>query len=136
MTGLVNCGTERARWKTVYSVNSLNTSSDLRLKTILQDIPLTVDAVAAAPSFLYRWKKDTDGRTHAGSAAQYWQQALPQAVTKGEDGFLAMEYDRIALAAVITTARTVIDHETRIKNLEQKILCLTTHQGSDALPDK
>ena len=99
MTGLVNCGTERARWKTVYSVNSLNTSSDLRLKTILQDIPLTVDAVAAAPSFLYRWKKDTDGRTHAGSAAQYWQQALPAAVTKGEDGFLAMEYDRIALAA-------------------------------------
>ena len=129
-------GSSVYRWHTIYAVNSLNTSSDLRLKDILSDIPLTVDDVAAAPSFLYRWKKDTDGRTYAGSAAQYWQQALPAAVLKGADGYLAMEYDRIALAAVITTARTVIDHETRLKNLEQKIQCLTTPQGSDALPDK
>ena len=129
-------GTTKFRWATVYAKNALNTSSDLRLKTILQDIPLTVVQVAESPSFLYRWKKDKDAATHAGSAAQYWQQALPEAVLKGEDGYLSMEYDRIALAAVITTARTVIDHETRIKNLEQKILCLTTPQGSDALPDK
>lgn len=129
-------GLSNRRWRTIYSVNALNTSSDLRLKSVLGDIPLTVDAVAAAPSFLYRWKTGKDVSVHAGSAAQYWQQALPQAVTKGEDGFLAMEYDRIALAAVITTARTVVDHETRLKNLEQKIQCLTTPQGSDALPDK
>lgn len=122
MTGLVNCGTERARWKTVYSVNSLNTSSDLRLKDILSDIPLTVEQVAAAPSFLYRWKNGKDGRAYAGSAAQYWQQVLPEAVLKGEDGYLSMEYDRIALAAVITTARTVVDHEQRIRKLEQQLL--------------
>ena len=129
-------GLSNRRWRTIYSVNALNTSSDLRLKSVLGDIPLTVDAVAAAPSFLYRWKTGKDVSVHAGSAAQYWQQALPAAVLKGEDGFLAMEYDRIALAAVITTARTVVDHETRLKNLEQKIQCLTTPQGSDALPDK
>lgn len=125
MTGLVNCGTERARWKTVYSVNSLNTSSDLRLKSILRGIPITVEQVAAAPSFLYRWKNGKDGRAYAGSAAQYWQQVLPEAVLKGEDGYLSMEYDRLALAAVITTARTVVDHETRIRDLEQKMNRLT-----------
>ena len=113
-------GLSNRRWRTVYSVNALNTSSDLRLKSVLGDIPLTVDAVAAAPSFLYRWKTGKDVSVHAGSAAQYWQQALPQAVTKGEDGYLAMEYDRIALASAITTARTVIDHEARIKELEKE----------------
>ena len=113
-------GLSNRRWRTVYSVNALNTSSDLRLKSVLGDIPLTVDAVAAAPSFIYRWKTGKDASVHAGSAAQYWQQALPQAVTKGEDGYLAMEYDRIALAAAITTARTVVDHEARIKELEEE----------------
>ena len=114
-------GTSTYRWGTVYAKNALNTSSDLRLKSVLGDIPLTVDAVAAAPSFLYRWKSGKDAATHAGSAAQYWQKALPQAVLKGEDGYLSMEYDRLALAAVITTARTVVDHEQRIRRLEDAL---------------
>ena len=120
--GNINLGTTTSRWKTVYSVNSLNTSSDLRLKDILSDIPLTVEQVAAAPSFLYRWKNGKDGRAYAGSAAQYWQKALPQAVAEGADGYLAMEYDRIALAAAIATARAVVDHEQRIRKLEQQLL--------------
>ena len=115
-------GSSLYRWHTIYAVNSLNTSSDLRLKDILSDIPLTVEDVAAAPSFLYRWKNSKDTAIHAGSAAQYWQKALPQAVLKGEDGYLSMEYDRLALAAVITTARAVVDHEQRIRKLEQQLL--------------
>lgn len=114
-------GISNRRWRTIYSVNSLNTSSDLRLKDVRAAIPLTVAQVAAAPSFLYRWKKGADTALHAGSSAQYWQQALPQAVTEGADGYLAMEYDRIALAAAIATARTVADHETRIRRLEQQL---------------
>ena len=114
-------GTSNRRWRTIYSVNSLNTSSDLRLKDVRAAIPLTVAQVAAAPSFLYRWKKGADTALHAGSSAQYWQQALPQAVTEGADGYLAMEYDRIALAAAIATARAVTDHETRIRRLEQQL---------------
>lgn len=119
--GAYDLGTSNRRWRTIYSVNSLNTSSDLRLKDILSDIPLTVEQVAAAPSFLYRWKNSKDTAIHAGSAAQYWQKALPQAVLKGEDGYLSMEYDRLALAAVITTARTVVDHEQRIRRLEDAL---------------
>lgn len=119
--GNLYLGTSAARWRTIYSVNSLNTSSDLRLKDVRAAIPLTVAQVAAAPSFLYRWKKGADTSLHAGSSAQYWQQALPQAVTEGADGYLAMEYDRIALAAAIATARAVADHETRIRRLEQQL---------------
>ena len=118
--GKLYLGTSAARWRTIYSVNSLNTSSDLRLKDILSDIPLTVEQVAAAPSFLYRWKKGADTSLHAGSSAQYWRQALPQAVAEGADGYLAMEYDRIALAAVITTARTVETLDQRVTRLEKE----------------
>ena len=113
-------GTSTYRWGTVYAKNALNTSSDLRLKSVVGDVGLTVGQVAGAPSFLYRWKEGKDVSVHAGSAAQYWEGVLPSAVMRGEDGYLSMEYDRIALAAVITTARTVIDHEARIKELEKE----------------
>ena len=120
--GKLYLGTSAARWRTIYSVNSLNTSSDLRLKDVRAAIPLTVAQVAAAPSFLYRWKKGGDKSLHAGSSAQYWLDVLPAAVLRGEDGYLAMEYDRIALASAIAVARTVTDHEERIKRLEKMIL--------------
>ena len=119
--GVLTLGTSDQRFRTIYSVNSLNTSSDLSLKSILRNIALTVEDVAAAPSFLYRWKNGKDERTYAGSSAQYWQRALPEAVLRGEDGYLSMEYDRLALASVITVAKTVIDHEERIKRLEKMI---------------
>ena len=76
--------------------------------------------VAAAPSFLYRWKKGADTSLHAGSSAQYWRQALPQAVAEGADGYLAMEYDRIALAAAIATARAVETLDQRVTRLEKE----------------
>lgn len=113
-------GTSNRRWRTIYSVNSLNTSSDLRLKDVRAAIPLTVAQVAAAPSFLYRWKKGADTALHAGSSAQYWRQALPQAVAEGADGYLAMEYDRIALAAAIATARAVETLDQRVARLEKE----------------
>ena len=118
--GKLYLGTSAARWRTIYSVNSLNTSSDLRLKDVRAAIPLTVAQVAAAPSFLYRWKKGADTSLHAGSSAQYWRQALPQAVAEGADGYLAMEYDRIALAAAIATARAVETLDQRVARLEKE----------------
>ena len=121
VAGVEDFGSSRyRRWRTIYSVNSLNTSSDLRLKDVRAAIPLTVAQVAAAPSFLYRWKKGADTALHAGSSAQYWRQALPQAVAEGADGYLAMEYDRIALAAASATARAVETLDQRVARLEKE----------------
>lgn len=118
--GNIDLGHSSYRWRTIYSVNSLNTSSDLRLKDILSDIPLTVEQVAAAPSFLYRWKNGRDKTLHAGGSAQYWQKVLPAAVLKGEDGYFSMEYDRIAYAAVISLARETESIEERVTRLESE----------------
>ena len=101
------------------SAKGQNTSSDLRLKTPLGDpVGLDVEQIARAPLFLFRWKDGTPG-VEVGSSAQYWQGVLPAAV-KERGGWLEMAYGNLALAAAITTARTVVDHEARIKKLEEE----------------
>lgn len=95
-------------------------SSDLRLKTILRPTSLSVQAIAAAPSFLYTWKRGEDKAAHAGGSAQYWRGVLPEVVTEDADGWLAMEYDRIAYAAVVSIAREVLSVTRRIDELENE----------------
>lgn len=100
------------------SAGGLSTTSDARLKTILSDVRLTVEQIAAAPAKVFSWKKD--GKPGAGSIAQYWQPLIPQAVHGRPDGFLGMEYGNIALVSAILIARKVNDHEERIKALERE----------------
>lgn len=94
-------------------------SSDMRLKEKLGDLDLTVAQVAAAPSFRFKWRNRNE--TAIGSSVQYWVDILPDAVCKDTDDYLMMAYGNLALAAVITTARTVIDHEQRIRRLEDAL---------------
>ena len=93
-------------------------SSDMRLKKKLGDLDLTVEQVADAPSFRFKWRNRDE--TAIGSSAQYWADILPDAICKDPKGYLMMPYGNIALAAVITTARTVVDHEARIRELEKE----------------
>ena len=103
-----------------YATGGFQNGSDIRYKHVLSALPLTVAQVAAAPSFLFRWTDGTADGVQAGTSAQYWQQVMPQVVTESA-GRLSMQYDKAALAAVITTARTVIDHEQRIRRLEDAL---------------
>lgn len=105
---------------TAYASGGFQNGSDIRYKHILRDIPLTTDDVANAPSFIFRWTDDTALGEQAGTSAQYWQPLLPQVVMEA-DGRLSMQYGKAAMAAVITTARTVIDHEQRIRRLEDAL---------------
>ena len=108
-----------------YATGGFHNGSDIRFKHILRDVPLTVEDVAQAPSFIFRWTDGTAQGEQAGTSAQYWEPLLPQVVHTAGDGRLSMQYGKAAMAAVITTARTVVDHETRIKKLEQKMNRLT-----------
>ena len=104
-----------------YATGGFQNGSDIRYKHVLSALPLTVAQVAAAPSFLFRWTDGTADGVQAGTSAQYWQQVMPQVVTESA-GRLSMQYDKAALAAAIATARTVVDHEQRIRKLEQQLL--------------
>lgn len=105
---------------TAYATGGFQNGSDIRYKHVLQDLALTVAQVAAAPSFLFRWTDGTADGIQAGTSAQYWQQVLPQVVMESA-GRLSMQYDKAALAAAIAVAKSVIDHEERIKRLENMI---------------
>ena len=102
---------------------SVSQTSDLRKKTIIGDVPMNLYNVANAPLFKFTWndEKEYSGH-HIGSAAQYWQTVLPELVIQGRDAdmTLAMQYDVIALASAITVAKTVVNHEERIKVLENE----------------
>ena len=74
-------------------------------------------------SIVYRWKDNGDDHDeHVGSIAQDWQKALPQVVLTANDGkkTLSMQYGVAALVSAITVARKVVDHERRIKELEDE----------------
>ena len=96
-------------------------TSDARQKTLLGDTNLSVKQIADAPNIKFLWKDNRDEKTHIGSLAQYWDNVLPEAVTKdGTHGYMSLNYGALALCSAITIARMTINHEDRITMLERE----------------
>lgn len=119
--GRVNAATMYATtgiWSDGYvSAKGQNTSSDMRLKNVLNEVVLGVKDIANAPAVRFAWKNG--GGVDVGSSAQYWQGLLPDAV-KERDGMLEMQYANIALLSAIAIAKNVETHEERIARLEKE----------------
>lgn len=95
-------------------------TSDMNLKDVTTYITdLTIDKIAKAPLFNFKWKDNPNGLTHVGTSAQYWQETLPNVVMR-INGNLSLDYNGVLIASVISTARKVVDHELRIKQLEEE----------------
>ena len=103
--------------------NSFVNNSDIRKKDILEyDVAPGFEEVVNAPTIRYEWKNP--GRNNhgvrIGSIAQYWRNAIPEAVIEDADGYLSMQYDVIALLSAVSVAKKVADNEYRIAALEQE----------------
>lgn len=96
-----------------------NTSSDERLKDIVGDACISVGIIAKAPSVNFKWKNT--GLSDAGSIAQYWERANPALVRKMPNGYLGLDYGKTALISVISVAKSTLQMEARIKQLEQRV---------------
>lgn len=119
--GIVYLGDSTHRWRQLYASNSVNTSSDIRLKDVVRYVDLKLGDIANAPAFTYSWKDNKFGEgIHVGGSAQYWQNVLPEVVVEGDDGYLSMEYDRITYAAVISLAKETESIEERVTKLESE----------------
>ena len=138
-TATKSVGTSSKRWGAIYGVDGdfsgtlhattgiwsdgyvsakgQNTSSDMRLKNVLNYVVLSVKDIANAPSMRFSWKNGCG--IDVGSSAQYWQGLLPDAV-KERDGMLEMQYANIALLSAIAIAKRSENHEERIKRLEKE----------------
>lgn len=114
------------------SASKVTNTSDMRKKNVVKDnLSVRLTDIANAPLFDFKWKDtsiDTD--LHIGSSAQYWKNVIPEAVSvaKDEIGTLSMQYDVIALSAVISVAKETLSLkekvallETRVESLEKKI---------------
>lgn len=103
--------------------------SDIRYKSIMQQVNLSLLDIAKAPSFVYRWNKKgmKRDRLNLGGSAQYTQKVLPWAVEEN-DNFLSMDYATVAYTFAVHTARHLLTYETRtdkkIKKLEREIVIL------------
>lgn len=104
-------------------------SSDIRYKSIMQQVNLSLLDIANAPSFVYRWNKKgmKRDRLNLGGSAQYTQSVLPWAV-EDNDNFLSMDYATVAYTFAVHTARHLLTYESRtdkkIKKLEREIVIL------------
>ena len=103
--------------------------SDIRYKSIIQQIKLSLLNIAEAPSFVYRWNKKEMicDRLNIGGSAQYTKTILPWAVEE-KNNLLTMDYATVAYTFSVHTARHLLTYETRtdkkIKKLEREIVIL------------
>ena len=103
--------------------------SDIRYKSIIQQIKLSLLDIAKAPSFVYHWNKKEMicDRLNIGGSAQYTQTILPWAVEE-KNNLLTMDYATVAYTFAVHTARHLLTYESRtdkkIKKLEREIVIL------------
>ena len=104
--------------------SSFVNNSDIRKKDVIEyDVAPGFEEVVNAPTIRFTWKQP--GRMNnrgecVGSIAQYWRNAIPEAVVEDADGYLSMQYDVIALLSCVSVAKKVADNELRISALEQE----------------
>lgn len=109
----------------VYATGGVTCASDARMKDVLGDTTLSVEQIANAPAVRFYWKKDRSLGEQVGTLAQYWQNVLPQSVSD-KSGELSLQYGVAALLSTIVVAKKVVNHEQRIKELEEECERLRT----------
>ena len=101
-------------------------SSDIRYKSIMQQVNLSLLDIAKAPSFVYHWNKQgmKCDRLNIGGSAQYTKTILPWAVEE-KNNLLTMDYATVAYTFAVHTARHLLTYESRtdkkIKKLENRV---------------
>lgn len=100
--------------------------SDIRYKSIIQQVKLSLSDIAKAPSFIYHWNREgmKCDRLNIGGSAQYTQTILPWAVGE-KNNLLTMDYATVAYTFAVHTARHLLTYESRtdkkIKKLENRV---------------
>lgn len=105
--------------------------SDIRKKTKLKDVELTLQQIADAPLIEHYYNSDEKRTTHVGSIAQYWASMNDWFCKLDNDGFYTMEIQNAALASAISIARELVKYESKT---DRKIRLLKKRIGE--LEDK
>ena len=98
-----------------------SSSSDERLKNIIGDVEIDLEAIASAPSVLFKWKDERDNRVHGGSIAQYWENGVASWAVSERDGCLSLDYKELSLVSSITIAREVLELKKELAEIKEMI---------------
>ena len=106
----------------LYSVDSDSSSlmpsvSDRRLKNVGKEFTSGLDKIKKLEIFNYTFKDDKEKTPHVGVIAQDLQKIFPDAVVKGEDGFLRIRMEDMFYAVI----NAVKELDTRTSAQEKKI---------------
>ena len=104
------------------ATGEVTSGSDERYKRIESYAEIDIETIANAPIINFKWTDREDDKLHLGSTAQYWYNtSLLNGVSPTDDDKLwTMGYGQIALASVVSVAKKVVNHEERIKVLEEE----------------
>jgi hypothetical protein len=108
----------------ILSTGGITMYSDIRKKTKLKDVELSVTQIANAPLIEHYYNSDEKKITHVGSIAQYWASLNDWFCKLDNEGFYTMEIQNAALASAISIARELVKFESetdrRIRILERE----------------
>ena len=109
----------------ILSTGGITMYSDIRKKTKLQDVELSLKQIADAPLIKHYYNSDEKRTTHVGSIAQYWAELNDWFCKLDGEGFYTMEIQNAALASAISIARELQRYESKtdkkIRLLKKKI---------------
>ena len=107
------------------SVGGITMYSDIRKKTKLEDVELSLDQVADAPLIKHYYNADDNKTIHVSSIAQYWADINDWFCKTDSEGYYIMEIQNLALASAISVARELQKFESetdrRIRELEEEL---------------
>ena len=115
----------------LYSDQTVNPIySDRRLKNVGKAFVGGLEQVKKLEVFNYTYKKDSTNTPHVGVMAQDLQKIFPNAVFKGDDGFLRIRMDDMfyaminAIKELDTKVTYLMDREKRINDLQKQVNAL------------
>ena len=98
--------------------------SDKRLKNVGELFKGGLEQISKLQIFNYTYKNDGNKTPHIGVMAQDLQEVFPDAVSENKDGFLYVRTEDMfyaGLNAIKELYDKVLDHETRIQQLEKRV---------------
>lgn len=109
----------------ILATGGITQYSDIRKKTKLNDVELTLKQIANAPLIEHYYNSDDKKTTHVGSIAQYWADMNDWFCKLDSDGYYTMEIQNAALASAISVARELERYESKtdktIRILKERI---------------
>ena len=108
----------------IYAKNGFYETSDERKKEFISDIDCDLDALSNIPKKYFRWNGGDENSRYIGTSAQEVMKLYPEMVTKDDEGYLHVSYDKfgiIALAAIDKLREENKALMERIEALEKKM---------------